>query len=426
MIAPLWLQNLFGYCLQVALLAAAGILLPRALRLRAPRVLYRYWQAVLAVCLFLPLLQPWRPVGVEGSATAAGHILAAVNTTAPGQAILPASRLILFVLAGGVVIRLMGLVLGLVRLRRYREKAERIECLPPGVREIATRLGVAPDFRQSPEVPGPVTFGFRRPVVVLPPCFAEMDAARQLAVASHELLHIVRRDWAWNLVEELVLAAFWFHPAIWWLVGQIRLSREQVVDRQVVELTGARRPYLYALVEIAAGPRALRGLVASAFLKESQLAERIRTLIKEDFMSKPRIIIALVCAVVLTLLAGIAVIRRFPLKSGGAPTVASNTTQLPAEIFAVGNGVTSPVPIYKPDPPYTDEARAAKRQGVVTLAAVVGPNGAVTDVKVLSSLDPGLDLNAVNTIRTWTFKPALKDGKPVACKVSVEVSFKMF
>ncbi len=307
------------------------------------------------------------------------------------------------------------------------------------MQEIATRLGVAPEFCLSEEIQGPATFGLRRPVILLPPRFMDLDAGRQQVIASHELLHVVRRDWVVNLGEEIVLAAFWFHPVVWWLVGRIRLSREQVVDQQVVELTGARKPYLYALVEIAAGPGAVCGLVAPAFLNECQLAERIRALVKEDFMSKRRIIISLACVVVLTLLAGLAIIRRFPLKAGsappaapnpmvagGAPPVASNPTQAAPEIFAVGNGVTAPVPIYKPEPPYTKEARVAKREGTLALWIVVGVDGAVNDVRIQRSLDPGLDQNAVNTIKTWKFNPAMKDGKPVACKVMVEVGFRIF
>jgi TonB family protein len=307
------------------------------------------------------------------------------------------------------------------------------------MQEIATRLGVAPEFCLSEEIQGPATFGLRRPVILLPPRFMDLDAGRQQVIASHELLHVVRRDWVVNLAEEIVLAAFWFHPVVWWLVGRIRLSREQVVDQQVVELTGARKPYLYALVEIAAGPGAVRGLVAPAFLNECQLAERIRALVREDFMSKRRIIISLACVVVLTLLAGLAIIRRFPLKAGSAPPVASNPViavgappaaphpvQVAPEIFSVGYGVSAPVPIYKPEPPYTKEARVAKLQGTVILSIVIGAAGAVQDVRIEKPLDPGLDQNAVNTIKTWKFDPAMKDGKPVACKVTVEVGFRIF
>jgi TonB family protein len=249
---------------------------------------------------------------------------------------------------------------------------------------------------------------------------------------------VARRDWAINLAEEIILAGFWFHPAVWWLVRQIRLNREQVVDQQVVELTGSRKPYLYALVEIAAGPGAARGLVAPAFLNECQLAERIRTLIKEDFMSKRRIAVTLACVAVLTLLAGLAIIRKFPLKTSGVPASAPNTIQnplaafsagnggTPLDIFSVGNGVSAPVPIYKPEPPYTKEARAAKLEGTVVLWIVVGADGAVTDAKVVKGTDKGLTENAVETVKTWKFRPAMKAGKPVPCKVSVEVSFKIF
>ena len=51
MSGALWLQNLAAYVVQIALIAAAGVLLPRTLRLRAPRVLYSYWQVLLAICL---------------------------------------------------------------------------------------------------------------------------------------------------------------------------------------------------------------------------------------------------------------------------------------------------------------------------------------------------------------------------------------
>ena len=229
-----------------------------------------------------------------------------------------------------------------------------------------------------------------------------MDADRQQAIAVHEILHVARRDWIFNIAEEIILAGFWFHPAVWWLVGQIRLSREQVVDQQVVELTGARKPYLYALVEIAAGPGAVRGLVAPAFLNECQLAERIRTLIKEDFMSKRRIVITLACVAVLTLLAGLAIIRKFPLKTGSVPPPhpircrrrsprSAPVMGAPSTSSAVGNGVSAPVPIYKPEPPYTKEARVAKVEGTVVLWIVVGADGAVNDAKVVKAIDQGLD-----------------------------------
>jgi len=78
----------------------------------------------------------------------------------------------------------------------------------------------------------------------------------QDAILCHEILHVRRRDWLFTVVEELVRAVFWFHPAIWWLLGEIGLAREQAVDRQVVEVTKSREEYVDALLAIAgAQPR---------------------------------------------------------------------------------------------------------------------------------------------------------------------------
>jgi TonB family protein len=89
-------------------------------------------------------------------------------------------------------------------------------------------------------------------------------------------------------------------------------------------------------------------------------------------------------------------------------------------------GVTRPQVISKTDPPYTKEAKDAKVQGTVILRITVDANGNVTDAEVEKGLDKGLDENAVNTLKTWKFKPATKNGKPVSSKLSVEVSFKFF
>ena len=100
----------------------------------------------------------------------------------------------------------------------------------------ALRAAVAPraEFRWSDDLQQPVTFGIRRPVVLLPRRFSELTGDARRAVACHELLHVARRDWMWIVLEAYVRALFWFHPAVWWLVDRIQLAREQVVDELVV------------------------------------------------------------------------------------------------------------------------------------------------------------------------------------------------
>jgi TonB family protein len=96
-------------------------------------------------------------------------------------------------------------------------------------------------------------------------------------------------------------------------------------------------------------------------------------------------------------------------------------------LFSVGGGVSAPIPIYKPEPAYSEEARKAKYQGTVVLWIVVDAQGNVnSDVRVVKPLGLGLDEKAIQAVQTWKFKPALRNGVPVPVRVIVEVSFRLF
>ncbi len=94
-------------------------------------------------------------------------------------------------------------------------------------------------------------------------------------------------------------------------------------------------------------------------------------------------------------------------------------------VFRVGGGVTAPVLVYKKEPEYSEEARKAKYQGTVTLYVEVAPNGKAQNIKVLHSLGLGLDEKAIEAVKQWTFKPGMKDGKPVTVAASIEVNFRL-
>jgi len=94
--------------------------------------------------------------------------------------------------------------------------------------------------------------------------------------------------------------------------------------------------------------------------------------------------------------------------------------------YSVGGSVTAPIPIYKPDPPYSEEARKAKHQGSVVIYIVVDVQGSVTDARVVKPLGLGLDEKALDTVRSWKFKPGMRNGVPVPVKVMIEVLFRLF
>jgi TonB family protein len=93
--------------------------------------------------------------------------------------------------------------------------------------------------------------------------------------------------------------------------------------------------------------------------------------------------------------------------------------------FRIGGGVSAPVPIFKVEPEYSEEARKAKFQGTVLLAIVVDETGKTTNVRVIRSLGMGLDEKAMEAVMKWRFRPGYKDGKPVPVMANVEVNFRL-
>jgi periplasmic protein TonB len=96
-------------------------------------------------------------------------------------------------------------------------------------------------------------------------------------------------------------------------------------------------------------------------------------------------------------------------------------------VYNIGNGVTSPVVVFKPSPKYTADAMRAKVQGTVILSAVVLPDGSVTDISIVRSLDQsfGLDEEAKKNAAQWRFRPGMFKGEPVAVRIQIELDFNL-
>jgi TonB family protein len=100
------------------------------------------------------------------------------------------------------------------------------------------------------------------------------------------------------------------------------------------------------------------------------------------------------------------------------------TIVAPAESIAVGR-VSAPVPTYKPEPEYSEEARRAKRAGSVRLSLVVDAEGFAVRMATEQMLGYGLDAKAMEAVKAWRFKPGIKDGKPVPVKANMEINFRL-
>ena len=82
-----------------------------------------------------------------------------------------------------------------------------------------------------------------------------------------------------------------------------------------------------------------------------------------------------------------------------------------------------PVLLVKSEPMYPQSARRAGLGGRVTLRAVIAEDGSVESVEVFSSTNSLFDQAAVDAVRTWRYRPALMNGRPVRVYFSVVVSF---
>ncbi len=84
-------------------------------------------------------------------------------------------------------------------------------------------------------------------------------------------------------------------------------------------------------------------------------------------------------------------------------------------------------PIFTPEAEFSDEARRAKYQGVCLISLIVDAQGNPQNPRVVRPLGMGLDEKALEAVRKYKFKPAMKDGRtPVPVMMSIEVNFRLY
>lgn len=91
----------------------------------------------------------------------------------------------------------------------------------------------------------------------------------------------------------------------------------------------------------------------------------------------------------------------------------------------VANVDTLPMPLNRPRPNYTEEARKNKVQGVIRARALIGADGVVHDVRIITHLPDGLDEEAIRAVYQMHFRPATRAGQSVAHWVVLEVEFNL-
>ena len=85
----------------------------------------------------------------------------------------------------------------------------------------------------------------------------------------------------------------------------------------------------------------------------------------------------------------------------------------------------APEPTKRIKPEYTDRAKAADVEGVVTLDCVIRKDGTLSVLRVVKGLGYGLDESARTALEQWRFRPAMVNGMPAEVRLTVGVSFKL-
>jgi beta-lactamase regulating signal transducer with metallopeptidase domain len=123
--------------------------------------------------------------------------------------------------------------------------------VPASVHESFTRLYVRMgikrrvDLRVCGRIAGPLAMGIVRMLVLLPAsALTSLNAEQLEVVLAHELAHIRRADYLWNMLQTMIETLFFFHPAVWWVSNNLREQRELCCDD--VALACCSDPMVYA------------------------------------------------------------------------------------------------------------------------------------------------------------------------------------
>lgn len=107
-------------------------------------------------------------------------------------------------------------------------------------------------------------------------------------------------------------------------------------------------------------------------------------------------------------------------------TASPDSKQHPTELHDSLSKTSAPDCIYCPVPDYTGAARDAKFVGRVVLRVRVTEDGRVAEISIVNGSPFGLNQSAINAVRQWTFKPAIRDGQPVSTFVPIETTYRLY
>jgi TonB family protein len=425
---------------QVPLLFAAGWVGARSLRRLGPLAEHRLWMVVLVLQTLLPAcsLAPfdWLAAlpfwGGAAKPTPAGGVSVSVGPGLAGNTLhLPAGlRLALVLLYGLTCAYFVGRFLWrshkLAALRGSATALSLNSEMTQVWERCASRFAVTPALAESDLIAGPVTIGMRRPLLLLPPGMADCVAGEDFAsLLAHEFAHIRRGDFAKNLLCEALTIPTTYHPFQSLARERVLETREMVCDALAAGVTG-RTPYAHSLLRLASlmvAARPVRTPHAIGIFDANTFERRLMKLTEKhiEIRGLRRFATVAACAALAVATCGTALALRVNLPAALPPSGQSPVQQAPSALkvspgVIAGNLRTKVAPVYPPD------AKAARVQGSVVLHAIIGKDGTMQELSVLSG-SPMLTQSAIDAVRQWVYEPYLLNGEPTEVETTITVNY---
>lgn len=208
----------------------------------------------------------------------------------------PVPLILMLVWLAGFVFVMARMATGLRALSRIRSAS--VEVAEGPLAEMLTESKRALDYRRnvrlflaSQDWPGlpPMTWGYWRPAILLPADTMEWPNERAYATLVHEMTHVRRNDFIWQMVAAFSCALFWFHPLSWWASEQMRAESEKACDDRVIT-HGMRAPeYASLLLDVARSIRCAGSPVAVALtmVRRPRIERRLRAVLDNHVTRHP-------------------------------------------------------------------------------------------------------------------------------------------
>jgi TonB family protein len=271
--SDLTLAFLFACSVKTTLVLAVAWMIVPALRGQSAALRHLVWTAAVLASLMIPFLTLLLPAWHSAALGHASEMLSRQHAVAPTTKVesLPAmlveagvssplvtsmTDLLLFIWAVGVLLFVLRLLAGLVRLKRTSAHAKSCshKAWVSWASELAARRGLASRARLlqcADPLAMPLTWGIFRPQILVPAGAGEWSSECRRMVLAHELAHIARYDWLWQICAELMRAIYWFHPLAWIAAGNLRHESERACDDCVLNTGFSASDYADQLLALA-------------------------------------------------------------------------------------------------------------------------------------------------------------------------------